>query len=135
MLHLRRQLRFVSLFTVFFLVLVSVPYQPVLAAMISTDEMVSSQRAAEAREYINTVMARQEIQDALINRGIDPLEAQARIDSLTDTEAIQLADRIDNVPAGGDAFGVLIGAALVVFVILIITDALGITDVFPFVKG
>jgi hypothetical protein len=120
---------------VFFLVLISVPYQPVLAAMISTDEMVSSQRAAEAREYINAVLARQEIQDALINKGIDPAEAQARIDSLTDTEVIRLADRIDSVPAGGDAFSVLIGAALVAFIVLIITDALGITDVFPFVKG
>ncbi|MFC1505126.1 PA2779 family protein [Thermodesulfobacteriota bacterium] len=133
--NLRQRLRFVSLFMAFFLMVISVPYQPVLAAMVSTEEMVNSQRTLDAREYINTVLAREEIQNSLTSQGIDPLEAQARIDSLTDTEAIQLANRIDQVPAGGSAFGVIVGAAIIVFIVLVITDVLGYTDIFPFINS
>jgi hypothetical protein len=42
---------------------------------------------------------------------------------------------MDQLPAGGDAVGVLIGASLFVFIVLLITDILGFTDVFPFVKS
>jgi hypothetical protein len=38
------------------------------------------------------------------------------------------------MPAGGGAFGIIIGAALFVFIVLLITDMAGATDVFPFVK-
>ena len=34
-------------------------------------------------------------------RVIDPLEAKARIDSLSDAEVMRLADQIDKLPAGG----------------------------------
>jgi hypothetical protein len=122
------------MFMAFFLIVISVPYRPVLAAMISTEDMINSQRTLEVREYINSVLTREEIQNALINQGIDPLEAQTRINSLTDMEAIQLANRIDQVPAGGSAFGTIVGAAVIVFIVLVITDILGYTDIFTFIK-
>jgi hypothetical protein len=68
-------------------------------------------------------------------KGIDSNEAKARIDSLSDSEAIAAAEKIKQLPAGGDALGALIGAALIVFLVLLITDILGFTDVFPFVKS
>ena len=132
--NLRQRLRFVSMFMAFFLIVISVPYRPVLAAMISTEDMINSQRTQDVREYINSVLTREEIQNALISQGIDPLEAQARINSLTDMEAIQLANRIDQVPAGGSAFGAIVGAAVIVFIVLVITDILGYTDIFTFIK-
>jgi hypothetical protein len=122
------------MFMAFFLIVISVPYRPVLAAMISTEDMINSQRTLKVREYINSVLTREEIQNALINQGIDPLEAQTRINSLTDMEAIQLANRIDQVPAGGSAFGTIVGAAVIVFIVLVITDILGYTDIFTFIK-
>jgi len=66
-------------------------------------------------------------------RGIDPIEAQARADSLTDQEAIQFADTMEQLPAGG-LIGYLVGLAVLVFLVLLITDILGFTDIFPFVK-
>ena len=45
-----------------------------------------------------------------------------------------MADQIERLPAGGSAIGVIIGAALIVFLVLLATDILGYTDVFPFVK-
>lgn len=55
---------------------------------------------------------------------------KARVDALTDAEAQQLARQLDTMPAGGNALGVL----LTVFLVLLITDLLGWTDVFPFTK-
>ncbi len=42
--------------------------------------------------------------------------------------------RIDQLPAGGDGLGVIVGAAVLIFPVLLITDVLGVTDIFPFVK-
>ena len=43
-----------------------------------------------------------------------------------------LAARIDQLPAGGDS---VLGVLLVVFVILLITDILGFTRIFPFTRS
>jgi hypothetical protein len=69
-----------------------------------------------------------------VDWGISPEEAKKRIDSLTDEEIENIASRIDRLPAGGDGLGAIVGAALLIFIILLITDILGFTDVFPFVK-
>jgi hypothetical protein len=42
---------------------------------------------------------------------------------------------MDQLPAGGDGIGTIVGAAVLVFLILLITDILGFTHVFPFVKS
>ena len=47
------------------------------------------------------------------------------------TRRAQLAARIDQLPAGGEG---IIGALLIVFIVLLITDILGFTKVFPFTK-
>jgi hypothetical protein len=61
-------------------------------------------------------------------------QAKARIAALTDAEAAQLAAQIDSLPAGGDPLGALISAVLIVFLVLLLTDILGFTKVFPFTK-
>ncbi|UCD91514.1 MAG: PA2779 family protein [Desulfobacterales bacterium] len=61
-------------------------------------------------------------------------EANQRIDSLTDAEAIRLAKTIEHLPAGGSTASVVVISALIVFLVLLATDIMGYTDVFPFVK-
>jgi hypothetical protein len=61
-------------------------------------------------------------------------DGSARIDSLTDAEALTVSQHVENMPAGGNAVGIIVGAILLVFIILLITDLVGLTDVFPFVK-
>jgi len=58
----------------------------------------------------------------------------ARVAALSDDEAARLASRIDQLPAGGDGVGAVVGALLLVFIILLFTDILGFTHVFPFTK-
>ncbi|MNC85145.1 hypothetical protein D3C83_07280 [compost metagenome] len=63
--------------------------------------------------------------------GVDSAAARARVDALSDEEVAALADRIEQLPAGGhDVVGVL----LVIFIVLLITDILGVTKIFPFTK-
>jgi len=104
------------------------------AAMVSTEAIVNTARGEEGRRYLYGILAREDVKAAFVAQGIDPQEASARVASLTDEEVIFLADKIDQLPAGGDAIGAIIGAALIVFFVLLITDLLGLTDVFPFVK-
>ena len=51
---------------------------------------------------------------------------------MSDDEVAQLAERIDSMPAGQGAVGAVIGAAVLIFIVLLITDLLGFTSVFPF---
>jgi hypothetical protein len=130
---IRNRLKFVSIFLVVLMVMVSLPYQSALAALVGTEDLMASQRAAEARAYITSVLAREDIQKALMARGIDPIEAQARAGALTDQEAIQFAETMEQLPAGG-LIGYIVGLAVLVFLVLLLTDILGFTDIFPFVK-
>lgn len=129
----RRRLRPVGLFLAIFMLTISMPVQSVFAAMVSTEDLMISDRGAEARAAISQLLAREDIQKALIAQGIDPIEAQARVDGLSDEEAVRFAGMIDQLPAGGSLTWIL-GLAVLVFLVLLITDILGYTDIFPFVK-
>jgi len=130
---IRPRLRPVSIFLVVLMLTLSLPYQSTLAALIGTEELMGSQKAVEARAYISSVLAREDIQKALMARGIDPIEAQARVGTLTDQEAIEFAGTMEQLPAGG-VIGYIVGLAVLVFLVLLVTDILGYTDIFPFVK-
>ena len=117
------------------MVLLTVPYQSVLAAMIETEAALDITPAGQkARNHIKTILAREDAQALLRAQGIDPLEAMARVDSLTDAEAQQVADQIAELPAGGGFFVTFLLVVGIIVIILIITDALGYTNVFTFVK-
>jgi len=107
------------------------PHGGASAAIISTESAV---QADQARSDIRKVLERAEIRDALMKQGLDAAEATQRVDSLTDAEAVRLANEIEKLPAGGNALVVAVVAATIVFLILLFTDIAGYTDIFPFVK-
>ena len=131
---IRQTAKLVSVLLTICMLMVTVPYKSSFAGMIGTETALDMTRGQEARNYLKGIVAREDVQTALIAQGINPLEAKARIDSLSDAEAIDLADQIEQQPAGGSALGVIVGALLIVFIVLLITDILGYTDIFPFVK-
>lgn len=131
--NLRKRLKPISIMLTVLMLMLSLPYQSALAALIGTEDLVTSQKAIEARAYITGVLAREDIQQLLTARGIDPIEAQARVGALTDQEAIRMAETMENLPAGG-SIAWIFGLAVLVFLVLLITDLLGYTNIFPFVK-
>lgn len=131
---IRKKISFASLFMAAVTLLIAVPYQPLLAAMVPTDATIYDNKAEEARDHLKSLISRNDIRKSLLSQGIDPDEAKIRVESLSDSEAIAVSDQIEQLPAGGGAIGVIIGAALIVFLVLLATDILGYTDVFPFVN-
>ena len=119
----------VNRFIVYLLVVCSVGLGlplPAPAGIIGTDQLV----AGGERDRIKSFLDRHEVRAQLQAQGIDAATAKARVDALTDQEAQLLAGRIDKLPAAGD----VIGALLLVFILLLITDILGYTKVFPFTR-
>lgn len=107
--------------------------QAVQAAMISTEQVADSvitQKSNQDREDIISMLSRDDVQSELVARGIDPIEAKSRVAALTDNEASSLASQLDKAPAGG-----FIGAIVLVFLVLLLTDILGFTKVFPFTRS
>ena len=131
---IRKNANFLGVFMATLMLLIAVPYQPILAAMIPTEMTNDTNKGQEARDLLNELISREDIQNYLTKQGIDPLEAKARVGSLTGSEAVGVAEQLERLPAGGSAIGVIFGAALIVFLVLLATDILGYTDVFPFVK-
>jgi len=101
---------------------------PAHAALVGTEQMLTAGGAKRAR--IGSFLARADVRRELLADGVDPGQVQARVDALTDAEAADYAARIDSLPAGGD----VIGIAFAVFIVLLITDLLGFTHVFPFTR-
>ena len=120
-------------FLAFYLVMLSGPYQFALAEIIGTETLLPTRSSNEARDYVNSILERENVQTALIVQGIDPTEVKKRIDSLSDAEINAIAGKLEQLPAGG-FFETFLIVAFLIFVILIFTDIAGYTDVFPFVN-
>jgi hypothetical protein len=130
----RAMLKPVSFFMAIFMIVIFTPYQTVLAKMVTAETLLDAGRVQDARNYVNTMMSRDDVTAALVSQGIDVHEAVARMHALSDTEIVSLADRMESLPAGGSSLGVIVAASVVIFIILLVTDILGYTDLFPFVK-
>ena len=96
------------------------------AAMIGTQQVVQSEARAAQITHIQTMLARDDIVRQLVTFGVDPLAVQSRVGNMTDIELIALEGKLDEQVAGGDAIGV-IG---VVFLVLLILELVGVTDIF-----
>lgn len=112
----------------------SVPIVPVHAAMVGTDQVIEQTQNAAARDRVASFMKREDVRDQLRLLGIAPQEAEARVAALSDEEIDKIAGRIDELPSGEGALGVIVGAAVLIFIVLLITDLIGLTSVFGFTK-
>jgi hypothetical protein len=65
---------------------------------------------------------------------VDPAQAAARVAALSDPQIREIAGELDQLPAGQSAVAAVVGAILIIFLVLLVTDLLGLTDVFPFVN-
>lgn len=117
------------------MLVISGPITLAQAAMVTTDQVIENQEAAGDRERILQFMAREDVRKQLETLGVDPDEAARRAAGMSDAEIAQIAGHLDMLPAGQDAVGAVVGAVLIIFLVLLITDLLGLTDVFPFVRS
>ncbi len=102
---------------------------PAQAALIGTEKAMQSQLTD--RSHLKEFFDRADVIKALEEQGVDPLQAKARVDALTEEEAQKLAAHIDNAPAGAG----IAGALATIFIVLLVTDILGLTKVFSFTRS
>ncbi|RPJ75325.1 MAG: hypothetical protein EHM15_03810 [Desulfobacteraceae bacterium] len=100
--------------------LISLPHPSALAALVPTDATLDLQNETESRAKVLQFLAREDVRAALIAEGIDPAEADARVAGLTDAEVAQIAERIDELPAGGILGAVILVLVIVLLVVLIL---------------
>ncbi|MDH5301970.1 MAG: PA2779 family protein [Gammaproteobacteria bacterium] len=99
------------------------------AAVIGTQQYAQINQSID-KGQLQAFVAQNDVKQQLISLGVSPEQVQARVDAMTDEEVQQLAGQLQQLPAGGDIVGLLI----FFFVLFVITDMLGATDIFPFVK-
>lgn len=99
----------------------------VQAGIVNTDTVV----AGAERERLTSLLERGEVRARLEALGVDPATAKERVAALSDAEAAQLAARLDELPAGGD----ILGAVVLIFLVLLFTDIMGYTKIFPFTRS
>jgi hypothetical protein len=105
------------------------------AATLSTDAVLAAQQheaAAAKRQQILATLQRADEAQGLVDRGVDMRAVQARVQALSDDEVQTVAERLDQLPAGGSD---IIGTIVFIFLVLLITDILGFTKVFPFTRS
>lgn len=112
----------------------SMPIGIANAEMVTTDTVIQQYNSTEDRTLVMDFMLREDVQQQLTLLGVDPEEAARRVASLSDEEIQGIAGRLEEMPAGEGAVGIIVGAVVIIFIILLVTDLLGLTDVFPFVK-
>ncbi len=99
------------------------------AAMIGTATVIEAQSDQQARTAVTGHLQRADVQAGLIAQGVDPAMVQARVDSLSAQEIASLSSQLDNLPAGAG-----VELLLLVFIVLLLTDIAGLTNIFTFVK-
>ncbi len=104
------------------------------AQMASTEALFKQSATVSSKEKVIQFTAREDVAKILGQMDVDPKMIEARIASMTDEEASEIAYQIGTLPAGGSAVGSIVGAAVFVFIVLLITDILGFTKVFGFTR-
>ncbi|MEY4765407.1 MAG: hypothetical protein RI907_2080 [Pseudomonadota bacterium] len=110
-------------------------FQVAQAATVSADAVAAAQRHENVdaqRQHILATLQRADVAQALADRGVNLDAARARVQALNDDEVLAVADRIDQLPAGGSD---ILGTIVFLFLVLLVTDILGFTKVFPFTRS
>ncbi|HSC93496.1 MAG TPA: PA2779 family protein [Burkholderiales bacterium] len=97
------------------------------AGIVATDEV----QASVERDRVKSLLERAEVRAELEALGVKPGAALARVDALSEEEVAQLMGHLDQLPAGGSD---VLTVALIVFLVLLFTDIMGYTKIFPFTR-
>lgn len=96
------------------------------AELVGTLQAVEAGTRAQDLATVTSALARDQVRSQFVALGVNPADVEARVARLTDSELRTLADRMDQMPAGGDALAI-VG---IVFVVLIILELVGVIDIF-----
>jgi len=96
------------------------------AGMIGTAYLLDDESRAASLSRIEVLLARDDVARQLEAFGVERSMVLERLNGLSHAELLELEGQLDSQVAGGDIIG-LIGA---VFVVLLILELVGVTDIF-----
>ena len=110
--------------------MLSMSFSPVQAALLTNEYVIARTQHNQATTQLLQTINRSDVRDQLLSMGVSAESIESRINLMTANEIAQLNQQIGELPAGGDILGVI----LIIFIVFVITDVIGATDIFPFIK-
>ena len=110
--------------------LMLMPVVSVQAGMLGTDTLISSAQSQQSISALQQLLEREDAQQQLLALGVSPDQVRERVTSLSDSELARINQGIDTLNAGGDS---VLGILLIIFLVFVITDVIGATNIFPFI--
>jgi hypothetical protein len=119
--------RMLTMFISLLMILTS--FGQVHAAIISNHQVLDKMEQTGNKEALMRTIHRMDVQEQLLSMGVETADIENRINNMTADEIAQLNHQLDELPAGGDVLGLIV----LLFIIFVITDVIGATDIFPFI--
>lgn len=99
------------------------------AAVVSNQQIIHKTYQADGKQALLQTITREDVQQQLLSMGVNSADIESRINQMTHEEIVQLNQQVAELPAGADALGTI----FIVFLVFVITDVIGATDIFPFI--
>ena len=135
MIELRKLRAALAMIMAVVMLVASMPLGAAQAALVGTGQIVEKSAIDADRARIAAFLSREDVRRQMQAMDVNADEAARRVAMMSDAEVRDVAARIGKLPAGqATVAGEVLGVLLVIFIIFVVTDLLGATDIFPFIK-
>ena len=110
--------------------LMLMPVMSAQAGMLDTDTLITTGQSQQSIAGLQQLLEHEDAQRQLLALGVSPDQVRERVASLSDSELVRINQGIDTLNAGGDS---VLGVLLIIFIVFVITDVIGATNIFPFI--
>ena len=112
------------------MLLIIMPMAPLQAAIIGNETIINQAPSALTRDHMQELLGQESARQQMQAWGVSPELITARINRLTDAELARINQEADTLKAGGTN---VLGVLLIIFIVFVITDVIGATNIFPFI--
>lgn len=105
------------------------PIAQAQAAMVTNQELVDHVQHTSDQAILLQTIKRADVQAQMLAMGVSPADVENRIQQMSPQEIAQLNQQIEQAPAGSGVLGLVV----LVFIVFVVTDVIGATDIFPFI--
>ena len=112
------------------MLLIIMPMAPLQAAIIGNETLINQAPSALTRDNMQELLGQESARQQMQAWGVSPELITARINRLTDAELARINQEADTLKAGGTN---VLGVLLIIFIVFVITDVIGATNIFPFI--
>ncbi len=106
------------------------PVMSAQAAIVDNDALLAETPTQHTRDSLQQLFMQDQVREQLQALGVSPEWASERARTLTDADLARINNGAGQLQAGGES---VLGVLLVIFIVFVITDIIGATDIFSFV--